>query len=138
MVDPWIDITKSILAHPTIEMAVALHNNSVILSFWNHLSEHVQALLGGVRLPDYVIASTKEADLQPCEPLEAFRCHQVDKVRQIASNTMRRYGPHPRKMSQEVHVNAVKELVELGVRRMIEVHMASIETERNIALMADC
>lgn len=119
MVDSWVDVTRRIFAHPAVKVAVALDHNSIVLSIWKHLSEHVEALLGSIWLPDCVVASTEKADLQTFESLQIIRCDQVHEVGQITSNVVRRFGAHARKVSQEVHVDAVEVLVEPGMRRTV-------------------
>lgn len=66
VVNSWIDVTRSVFAHPVVKVAVALYHNSIVLSVGEHLSEHVEALLGGIRLPDCVVTSAEEADPKTC------------------------------------------------------------------------
>lgn len=135
--NPRINVTKGVLPHPTVKMSIALHNDSTIPAFWEQLPKRIKALLGGIWFPDCVIASAQEADLHPSESLHIFRGYQVSELGLVTANVIRSHCAHSRKVSQEVHVNAVKELAQPGMRRVIEICMGPTATEGKITTMAD-
>jgi hypothetical protein len=55
----------------------------------------------------------------------------------VIADVIRRHCAHSRKMSQEVHMNTIKELAQPGMRCMIEVCMGPAATEGKITAMAD-
>lgn len=137
VMNPRIDVPKGVLANPTIKMSIARHNNSIIPAFRKQLPKRIKALLSGIRFPDRIIATAQKADLHPGESLHIFWGYQVSKLRLVTADVIRKHCAHSREVGQEVHVNAVKELVQPGMRCAVEVSMGPAATEGKVTAMAD-
>ena len=106
--NPWVNVTKGVLTHPTVKVSIATHNDSIVSAFREQLPEIIEALLGSIRFPDRIIASAQKANIHSGESLHVFRSYQVSELGLVTADVVRRHCTHSRKMGQEVHVNAVK------------------------------
>jgi hypothetical protein len=106
--NPWVNVTKGVLTHPTVKVSIATHNDSIVSAFREQLPEIIEALLGSIRFPDRIIASAQKANIHSGESLHVFQSYQVSELGLVTADVVRRHCTHSRKMGQEVHVNAVK------------------------------
>ena len=108
VMNPRVNVAKGVLAHPTVKVSIASHNDSIVPAFREQLPKSIEALLGSIRFPDCIIASAQKANLHSGESLHVFQNNQVNELGLVIADVVRRHCTHSRKMSQEVHVNAVK------------------------------
>ena len=80
VMNPRVNVAKGVLAHPTVKVSIASHNDSIVPAFREQLPKSIEALLGSIRFPDCIIASAQKANLHSGESLHVFQNYQVSEL----------------------------------------------------------